>query len=213
MFFSAIKLTSVVDATVIGALQPAIVILVARQLFGEKMNRWDFAWVSLALIGVLIAVVGAGARGQHHVRGDLLAVGALLCWSAYWIVSKKARIVQGAMEYTACVSIVAALAVTPIVLVSGQSLGQVRLGDWLWIGLLVTVPGGGHLLMNWAHRYVDASVSSAIACLSPLVAGIAAKVILGQSLTLIQVGGVLLGLTAISVIAVEHKESVTPLLE
>ncbi|MGB8195864.1 MAG: DMT family transporter [Acidimicrobiales bacterium] len=213
MFYSAIKLTSVVDATVIGALQPVIVILLARPLFGEKLRRWDLAWVALAVVGVLIAVVGAGTKSHHQVSGDLFAIGALLCWSAYWLVSKRARVEQGAMEYTACVTIVASLAVTPIVLLSSQSLGQVRAGDWFWIALLVIVPGGGHLLMNWAHRFVDASISSVIACLSPLVAAIAARVILTQPLTLVQLGGVLLGLAAIAVISVQHNEPVAPPLE
>lgn len=213
MFYSAIKLTSVVDATVIGALQPVIVILLARPLFGEKLRRWDLAWVTLAVVGVLIAVVGAGTKSHHQVSGDLFAIGALLCWSAYWLVSKRARVEQGAMEYTACVTIVASLAVTPIVLLSSQSLGQVRAGDWFWIALLVIVPGGGHLLMNWAHRFVDASISSVIACLSPLVAAIAARVILTQPLTLVQLGGVLLGLAAIAVISVQHNEPVAPPLE
>jgi drug/metabolite transporter (DMT)-like permease len=74
MFYSAIKLTSVVDATVIGALQPVIVILLARPLFGEKLRRWDLAWVTLAVVGVLVAVVGAGSKSHHQVSGDLFAI-------------------------------------------------------------------------------------------------------------------------------------------
>jgi drug/metabolite transporter (DMT)-like permease len=67
--------------------------------------------------------------------------------------------------------------------------------------------------MNWAHRFVDASISSVISCLSPLVAAIAAKIILSQPLTLVQLGGVLLGLAAIAVISVQHSEPVAPPLE
>ena len=44
-------------------------------------------------------------------------------------------------EYTAGVTIVAALMLTVIVPLSRQSLGQVESGDWLWIGLLAVVPG------------------------------------------------------------------------
>jgi drug/metabolite transporter (DMT)-like permease len=117
------------------------------------------------------------------------------------------------MEYTAGVTITAAVAITPIVLLSGQSLGRVEAGDWLWIFLLAIVPGGAHLVMNWAHRYVEASVSSAISCLSPLVAAVAAKVILGQPLTVVQVCGVLVGLAAIAVVAARHIEPVGSQLE
>ena len=213
MFFSAVKFTSIVDATVIGAVQPVLVLITARRLFGEQMGRWDVFWILLATAGVTVAVLGPGVTSHHQLIGDVLAVGALLCWSAYWLVAKHARQMHDAMEYTAGVTITAAVTITPIVLLSEQSLGRVEAGDWLWIVLLAIVPGGAHLVMNWAHRYVEASVSSAISCLSPLVAAVAAMVVLGQPLTVVQVGGVLVGLAAIAVVAARHIEPVGSQLE
>ena len=213
MFYSAVKLTSIVDATVIGAFQPALVLIAARRLFAERMGRWDVVWIFLAMAGATVAIIGPGKSSHHQVVGDLLAVGALLSFSAYWLVTKQARQMRDAMEYTAGVTIMAAVAVTPVVLLSGQSLGSVRVSDWFWISLLTVVPGSGHLLMNWAYRFVDASVSSAISCLSPLVAAVAAIPILGQSLTGTQVGGALFGLAAIAVVAARHHEPAQPLSE
>jgi drug/metabolite transporter (DMT)-like permease len=115
-----------------------------------------------------------------------------------------------ALEYTACVSIVAAIAVSIVVLLAHQSLGGVHSRDWIWIVILSIVPGSGHLIMNWAHRYVDASVSSVVACLSPLVAAVAAMIFLGQSLTILQIFGVIVGLAAVALIAVRHQEPTTP---
>jgi drug/metabolite transporter (DMT)-like permease len=206
LFISAVKLTSVVDVTVIVAAQPALVLMAARRLFGERMGRWDVFWILLAMVGVTVTVLGPGVTSRHQLVGDLLAVGALLSWSAYWLASKHARVMHNAMEYTAGLSITAAVVATPIVLLSSESLARVRAGDWLWISLLAIVPGIGNLVMNWAHRYVDASVSSTINCLNPLVAAVAAMVLLGQPLTVVQVGGILLGLTAISVVAAQHRE-------
>jgi drug/metabolite transporter (DMT)-like permease len=60
-------------------------------------------------------------------------------------------------------------------------------------------------MMNWAHRYVDASISSVIGSSNPIVAAAAALVILGQPLTAIQVGGGLVGLVAITVVARRHR--------
>jgi drug/metabolite transporter (DMT)-like permease len=208
MFFSAVKLTSVVDATVIGAVQPVLVLIAARPLFGERMRRPDVLWISLAIVGVVVAVVGPGVRSHHQVVGDLLAVGSLLSWSAYWLASKHARAIRNSLEYTAGVTIVAAITVTPIVLVSGQSLGRVQAGDWLWLSLLALVPGSAHLLMNWAHRYVDASVSSVIGSSNPIFAAVAALVILGQPLTAVQVCGGLVGITAIAAVAMRHRQPV-----
>lgn len=205
LFFSSVKLTSVVVATVIGAFQPALVFIIARSMFGERLPPRDGWLVMLAIAGVTVTVFGSGFHGRHQVAGDVLAVGSLLCWTAYWLVSKKVRQHHDALEYTAGLTIVAAVVMTPVVLLSGQSLGRVHAGDWLWISLLAVVPGSGHLVMNWAHRYVDASVSSAIGNLNPLVAAVAAIPILGQSLTSVQWAGVIAGLGAIAVIALDHR--------
>jgi drug/metabolite transporter (DMT)-like permease len=213
MFFSAVKLTSIVDVTVIGALQPALVFLVARRLFSERLGRWDAFWIVLAMTGVTVTVIGSSVSTHHHVAGDLMAVGSLLCWAAYWLVAKRARAKLDTLEYTAGVMIVAALTLVPVVWLSGQSLGRVNAGDWLWIFLLTTVPGGAHLAMNWAHRYVDASISSAISCLNPLVAAVAAMAILGQPLTIVQVLGALAGLLAVAVIAARHRQPAASQLE
>jgi drug/metabolite transporter (DMT)-like permease len=213
MFYSAVRLTSIVDVSVIGAFQPALVLIVARPLFGERMSRADVGWIVLAMAGVSVAVIGPGASGHDRVLGDLLALGALLSFSAYWLISKHAREMHDAMEYTAGVTIFAALGATPIVLLSSQSLGRIHAGDWIWIALLAVVPGSGHLIMNWAHRFVDASISSAISCLAPLVAAVVAIPILGQSLSVLQVGGVVVGLSAIAVVAARHREPATPPIE
>jgi drug/metabolite transporter (DMT)-like permease len=213
MFFCALKLTSVVDVTVIGAVQPALVLMVARPLFGERMGRWDVFWILVAMAGVSAAVVGPGVTSHHQLFGDLLATGSMLSWSAYWLVSKHARAKQNALEYTTVVTIVAAVSLTLVVLVSGQSLARVHAGDFLWIALLAVVPGGGHLAMNWAHRYVDASVSSVIGASNPVFAAAAAVVVLHQRLTVVQVCCGLAGLVAIAIVAGRHRQPVESALE
>lgn len=213
MFYTAVKTTSIVDVTVIGAFQPALVMIVSRRLFAERVARWDVVWIVVAMIGVSITVVGPGVSDHHKLMGDALAFGSLVSFSAYWMVSKRARDLTGALEYTTGVTLFAALAMTLVVVVGAQPLGQIKAGDWWWIVLLVAVPGSGHLVMNWAHRFVDASISSAISCLSPLIAAVAAIPILGQSLTLLQAVGVLVGLLAIAVIAVRQRQPLESPLE
>ena len=205
MFYCAVKSTSIVDVSVIGACQPALVMVVSRRLFDERLSRWDVTWILLAMTGVCLAAIAPGVGNRHALVGDALALGSMVSFSAYWMVSKRAREACGTLEYTSGVTLIAALAITVVVLALRQPLGRIEAGDWLWIVLMVTVPGSGHLVMNWAHRFVDASISSAVSCLSPLVAALAAIPLLGQDLSALQVVGVGLGLTAISVIAVGQR--------
>ena len=211
-FYSAVKLTSIVVASLIGAFQPALVFVLARRMFGESFHRWDILWIALAMVGVVLTVAGARSHGHQQIDGDLFAFGALLFWTAYWLVSKRSRRHLDALEYTTGATIAAAFAVTLVILVTGQHLGRVNGGDWFWILLLAIVPGSGHLIMNWAHLYVDASISSVIGNLSSLVAAVAAVVILGQVMTALQIVGVGIGLTAIAVVAYRQREPAgTPL--
>jgi drug/metabolite transporter (DMT)-like permease len=210
MFYSAVRLTSIVDVTVIGAFQPALVLVAARKMFDERLGRWDVFWIIIAMAGVTIAVLGPSSVARHRVLGDLLSVGALVAFSAYWLISKRARERTQAMEYTAGVTIMAAVVTSIVVLASGRAIGHVHASDWGWFVLLAIVPGSGHLIMNWAHRFVDASVSSAISCLAPLVAAVAAIPILGQSLSTLQVVGELIGLAAIAIVAARNRQPVDP---
>jgi drug/metabolite transporter (DMT)-like permease len=218
LFFSAVKLTSIADATVIGALQPALVLFVAGPLFGERALRADAVWTVVAIAGVSAVVLGAGGTGPHQVLGDFLAFGSLCCWTGYWLVSKHARSqpvatpgderrgtagggALGSIEYTSGVMLVAAVAMVPVTLLSGEPLSAGAPLDWLWLGLMTLVPGSAHLVLNWAHRFVNVSVSSVIVSVNPVVAAGAAAVVLHQSLDLMQVTGCLVAVLAAAVVA------------
>ncbi|HEY5304637.1 MAG TPA: DMT family transporter [Acidimicrobiales bacterium] len=98
LFYSAVKLTSIIDVTVIGASQPALVMLAAPRFFGERLGRRDVVWILLAAVGVTVAVIGPGTTGHHKLAGDLMAVGSLVSFSGYWLVSQRAREEHGAVE-------------------------------------------------------------------------------------------------------------------
>src|SRR4051812_32197871 len=100
-FFVAVKHTTVADATVIGALQPVLVFVVVGRLFGERVTVGDLLWTAIAILGIAIVVLGPGDTAHRGLSGDLLAVGALLAWTWYFIASKRAREKLTAFEYQA----------------------------------------------------------------------------------------------------------------
>jgi drug/metabolite transporter (DMT)-like permease len=206
-FFSAIKYTSVVDTTVLGAIQPILVLIVARSKLGERMTRVDVAWVVVALVGVCLTVFGDTGSGSDKPLGDLLAVASAVCWAGYWLVSKRASDKRGALEYTAGVTLVAACVLIPVTLISREEIRLYPARDWFWVCLLALLPGSAHVVMNWAHRHLDASVSSVIGATNPVWAAIAAWAIIGQPLTVLQISGGCVGVTAVAVIVARHGPS------
>jgi drug/metabolite transporter (DMT)-like permease len=188
-FFSALRRTSVADVLVIAALQPALTLLVAGPLFGERVSRYEVAWTSVSVAGVALVTVGSSGTPVWSLGGDLFAVGSLFAWTAYFLVSKRVRRRMLALEYLTGVTITAAIVVTPLALASGQRLGGLRIADWLWLGLFLVGAQGGHLLLAWAHAQVDVSVSSLLILAEPIVSAIAALAVLGEPIVGLEVAG------------------------
>lgn len=200
LFVGAVRLTSVASATLIQVLQPALVLLVAGRWFGERVGAREVVWTAVSIGGVALVVLGSASRPGWNPLGDLLAVGALLTWTGYFLAAKRARDHLTTIELMTWVMLIAALVVTPVAWLSGQDLGPPRGISWLWLGLFVLVPGAGHFLMNWAHRFVDVSVSSLLAVGWPVVSAAAAWVILREPLAPVQVLGGLLAMAAITAV-------------
>ena len=189
-FFVAVKQTSVADATMIGALQPVLVLLIAGRWFGERVGPREVVLVLLSLVGVAMVAVGSAGSPAFSVGGDLLAFAALFAWTGYWLVTKRTRSRLPALEYMTGVMLTASLVITPVMLVSGSSFAATKPTDWLWLGLFVLLPSTtGQAVVAWAHRYVEVWLSSLLLQGMPVVASLAAFVVLGEPLTPLVIAG------------------------
>jgi drug/metabolite transporter (DMT)-like permease len=199
-FFSAIQRTNVADVLVIAALQPALTLMVAGPLFGERITRFEVGWTLVSVAGVALVVVGSSGTPTWSLGGDLLATASMIAWTYFFLVSKRVRSTVPALEYLAAVTVIGAVVVTPLALLSGQSLRIVRTADWLWLGIFLVGAQGGHLLLAWAHAQVDVSVSSLLILGEPIIAAVAALVILGEPITGLEVVGGVLVVAALAAI-------------
>jgi drug/metabolite transporter (DMT)-like permease len=199
LFVVSVKMTTVANATLIGALQPAIVLLVAGRWFGETVSRREIACVALAIVGVAIVIVGSAGAPEWNPAGDALAMLSVLLFTAYFLISKQARATVGAVEYTTIVHVVAAIAVTPFALTDPSELVSFRWVDVLIVLFFALVSGtAGQLVIGWAHRYIDVTVSSLMMLAVPVVAAITAWLLLGEALGPLQMAGSAVTLVAIA---------------
>ena len=198
-FFSAVKETTIANATVIGALQPVVIAILAARLFGERIHPRDALLGILALLGVIVVVSGARSSDEASLLGDSFAVGALFSWSAYFVFSKQATRVITPNEYTVGAALWAGLFNIPVALAFGQSLGWPTIESW--VGLLVLALGAGllgHSLMNWSIQQIPLWLGSTFTLLIPVVSAGAAWVFLDEPLTAIQIGAMALVLVALA---------------
>jgi drug/metabolite transporter (DMT)-like permease len=198
-FFTALKRTSVADVLIVAALQPALTLLVAGPFFGERVTRHEVAWTAVSLVGVFLVILGSSGTPVWSLEGDLWAIGALLAWTTYWLLSKHIREEVRALEYMTAVTVIAAVVVTPIALLSGESLAT-RWQDLLWLVLFVAVAQGGHSLLAWSHAQVEVSISSLLILAEPIIAAVAALIFLGESLPALSIVGGAVAVLAVGVV-------------
>jgi drug/metabolite transporter (DMT)-like permease len=201
LFFSAIKLTTVANATIVGALQPVILLYVGARQFGERITRALIVLTVIAVSGAaLVAIGSAEATGEWNPLGDFLALAALATWAGYFAASKQARQSLGTLEYLTAFLLIAMVVVAPVALVFGGGLGVER---ETWVVILVLALGSGaagHFLMNWSHGHIPLHLSSMLTLSLPAVSAVSAALVLGEPLIGLQILGIAIVVGALAVV-------------
>jgi drug/metabolite transporter (DMT)-like permease len=202
LFFTSLKLTTIANVTIIGALQPALVLLVAGPLFGERATLSGVAWTVVAFAGTTLVMLGARGTPTWSLHGDALAFANLFAFAAYFLVSKHARTDVRAWDYVIGMTTVSGLWMLVAALATGQDLwAPQRFSDWALLFWIAIFPGTlGHVLTNWAHAHTSALAISMMLLAVPLLSALGAAVLLDEPVTSLQLAGGLVVLAAIAVI-------------
>jgi drug/metabolite transporter (DMT)-like permease len=208
--FTAVKLTTVANAAIIGALSPIFILLVAARIFGERVGRRDLLLVALSFVGVVIVAIGASGSPAWSPIGDLLALVGTISWTSYWLFSKRARATASALEYMTSVMLVGAMVVTPVALaIGGVPPATPDAHDWLVLVVVTLVPGAtGHLLVAWSHRHVEAWLSALITQCAPVISALMAWWVLDEPITvLVAIGGIVVVMaTGLVIVSTTRRE-------
>ena len=210
--FSSYHATSIANATLIGALQPVLMLFIAPLLFGERSSARQILLAVIALGGISTVVLGAKQSSGASLHGDALALINLGLFTTYFVRMKQVRN-KGihSIALIAGVFCVAAVTVTPWVLLTSHDLGAIHGADWLSIVGMVLLSGLiGHGLMTWAQRHVDITLASLLMLGGPVISAIGAWIVFSQHLSAVQIAGALVVLAALGAIVLEHHSSAVP---
>ena len=199
LYFTGLKLTTVTNIAVIGALQPVLVLWVAGAMFGEAATMRGALWSVAAITGTALVVVGAHGAPTWSAAGDVLAVVNLFAFTAYFLASKRIRERTGAWAYVVGMTTVSGVVMLLVCIATGQDLGSPHGTDWLVLLGIAIFPGTlGHVLINWSHAHVSAFAISMLLLGVPVVAAAGAALVLGERITPLQVLGGAIVLVAIA---------------
>ncbi len=184
MGFMAVRSTSIAHATLIGALTPALVLLGANRLVGERSDVRRLPAALVAFIGLALVILVGGGTGSASLGGDLWAALGLVCFATYFMMLKQQRNdgVDG-WAFLAGVFLVGACTISPLCLVLSNDLGSLSSVDYLYVVGMIIGPGLiGHGLITWASRHLPVTTTSLLTLGSPVVSVVGGWVVYEQSL-------------------------------
>ena len=199
LLFEAYRYTTVSVATLSYYFAPVIVTAVSPILFREKMTKKQILCFAMSTLGlVLITGIGDLSAGSSHGRGILFGLGAASLYATVVLLNKFIQGVTG-IHRSLFQFLAAILVLTPYVAAtSGFHPGVLDGPGWaclLVVGLIHT--GITYCLYFSALKDLSGQEASILSYVDPLVAVLISVLVLGESMTMVQVlgGALILGFT------------------
>ncbi|MDA2960656.1 MAG: DMT family transporter [Actinomycetota bacterium] len=209
--FAAVQETTVSVLSTVVANQPAVLLVLAGPLFGERPTTRHVLWTLGGVVGAAVVILGAGDDVRASVLGIVLALLALATFTAYWVLTRSARRDTDVdpIGWMTGVNIWAVVSAVPPVMLFTNGDDWSRFGglDWLWIVMIALLTGAlGHVMMSWVHAYVEAARSSLYMLGMHVVAVGLSWPIHGEPVTVVQaIGGALVLLCVAMVIRIPPR--------
>lgn len=188
--------TTVSNATLLSNFAPVFIALWMWLAYKVKFARIFILGMGLALAGavMLVGPNAAGTGADNKLIGDALGLVTAVFYAGYQLVVKDARAQYSTARLMAWSTTVTALALLPWALLSDAPFFPAALAGWLpLLALAVVAQIGGQTVIAYASAHLPASLSSVSLLIQPLTATVAAWLLFGEAVGLLQMlGGALL---------------------
>ena len=174
-------------ASLLYALTPLVVLLLARKLLGEGAVLAKLGGTAVAFAGVAVILLERGLAHEREVlAGDLMILLAVLAFALYTVLSKPLTIRYGAMPVTTWTIVAGTLMCLPGFLVPGAipPLGSIR--PAVWGGILYLAIGTSMIaypLWMYALRHLEASKVAITSNVQPILTGILSWILFRERFT------------------------------
>ncbi len=197
----SIVLTSVANAVLLANLAPIFVTLVVWLLWRKKPTLMFLAGLAAALAGVMLMVGGDFSHTDGRaLLGDALGVVTAMFYAAYQLTVKRLRGTVSTARIMATTSVVTAAILLPLAWLSGELFFPVSTTGWLKVfGLALISQVAGQSLIAYAMAHLPATLSSVGLLLQPVMAGLFAWILLGETLGAVAIAGAVLVLIGIRI--------------
>lgn len=192
LLYGALGLTSAVNAALITAANPALIVVLAIVLLGERTTRLGWLGICLGLLGVLLVLSRGELQrvfGLSINTGELMMVGAVIVWGCYTIIARRLDV--PVISATAVQVAIASVTLAPFALALNVRLPATPAEGWSLAYIVVFPSLGAYLFWNLALKTTPPGTAGNYLNLIVVFTALI-TVALGTPLTLVQiVGGVM----------------------
>lgn len=202
LFFEAIKITSISNATFLGTLAPFFTLILEIYFLKRKFSRVVLLGLIVTFFGSIIILVYDFDLSTSFTLGNIYAVLCSICLAIAFVIAEKVRENENTIVYTRTLYLSAALTLLLISFFANETLminNHIDFIGLLFLGLVPTIIG--HNSIYYAIKYVSPTIVAAFPLGEPIIATVLAYFIFNEFITFnIYIGGALtlVGLILIS---------------
>ncbi len=193
LFFEAIKITSISNATFLGTLAPFFTLILEIYILKRTFSKVVLFGLIITFLGSIIILVYDFDLSSSFTLGNIYAVLCSICLAIAFIIAEKVRENENTIVYTRTLYLSAAITLFFISIFANETLlisNHIDFLGLLFLGLVPTIIG--HNSIYYAIKYVSPTIVAAFPLGEPIIATILALFIFNELITFnIYLGGAL----------------------
>jgi drug/metabolite transporter (DMT)-like permease len=206
-WFSALKLTSIANTTVLGIVAPAFTLLFERLWYNRKLSWITITALLIILFGGIIVQGDDLGRVNNTGLGNIMAILSAVFLGSVFIIGAKVRKTTPVIAYTRMVYTVSAIVLLVSSLVLDNPLLGYSINNYFWLFILGLVPTLiGHTAFSYSVKFVSPTVIAAVPLGEPIIASYLAWILFAERVPFYVVGGGLIVFIGM-IILIMNKQS------
>lgn len=179
-FYSAVKITTIANATLFATLAPIFTLIYERFVLKHKLPVGALVGLWMAVAGAVI-VQGSGFEwGSETTTGNIYALISSVCMSVVLLIAQRIRREMTNILYTRWLYFFSTLTLAVITFSLGIDL-QFQTADFKWLlGLVILPTLIGHNSMSFAVKYLRPTIVGSMPFGEPVLASILAWFFFGE---------------------------------
>ena len=192
LLYGALGYTTAMNASLITAANPALIVVMAIVVLGERTTRLGWLGICLGLLGVLLVLTRGEVQRVFSLSinmGEVMMIGAIVVWGCYTIIARRLDIPP--IAATAVQVLIATVTLAPFALVMKVQFPDTPAEGWSLAYIAVFPSLGAYLFWNLALKTTPPGTAGNYLNLIVVFTAVI-TVALGTPLSLVQIAGGLL---------------------